>query len=605
MSDVETNIRPVDQLTVDLDALRAKYREERDKRLRQDGIAQYVEIDGEFSYFADDPYVTRVEREAITRRCEVVIVGGGFGGILSAVKLEDIGVDDVLIIEKGGDFGGTWYWNCYPGLACDMKSYVYLPLLEETGYMPPRSYASGTEIRAHAERIVDQWKLRDKGLFQTKLTRAVWVEDEARWRISTDRGDTIEARYLITANGPISKAKLPGIPGIATYKGHTFHTSRWDYDYTGGGPDGDLTGLKGKRVAIIGTGATATQCIPHLAGHAGHLFVVQRTPSGVDVRQERPTDQEWVASLKPGWQKEMLDNFNALTSGGMAAQDLVNDGWTFLFTTIAKAAAEASGENAMEQIMLAAELADANKMNEIRARIDEIVKDPVAAESLKPWYRRFCKRPVFHDGYLETFNRDNVTLIDTQGRSVDHIAETGFRVGDTEYPVDCIIFASGFEVGTDYVRRAGYDIIGRDGESLQGKWTRRFATLHGIHAHGFPNLFVHQNAQAALPANFCHGLAEGAKAIAAVVDHARKVGLPVVEATQEAETAWVEHCGLMASNLVPFFEQCTPGYYNLEGHLTPEAAQGFGYGGGAAMFFALKDEWLADERFAGLDFSKS
>ena len=598
MSVVETMTPPID-----IEALRQKYLAERDKRLRRDGIAQYVEIGGEFSYFADDPHAPRIDRAPIVRQCDVAIVGGGFGGILSAVKLKDAGIDDVLIIEKGGDFGGTWYWNRYPGLACDMKAYVYLPLLEETGYMPPRNYASGSEIRAHAERIVDQWGLRDKGLFQTQVTRAEWLDDRALWRISTDRGDTIEARYLVTANGPMSKPKLPGIAGISGYQGHTFHTSRWDYDYTGGGPDGGLTGLKGKKVAIIGTGATGIQCIPFLAEHAEHLYVVQRTPSGVDVREEQPTDPEWAASLKPGWQQELIDNFNALTSGGMADKDLINDGWTFLFTKIAAAAKEASGEDALLQIFLAGEIADAGKMNEIRARIDAIVQDPAAAEALKPWYRRFCKRPVFHDGYLETFNRDNVTLVDTDGRGVDEITETGFRVGGIDYPADCIVFASGFEVGTDYVRRAGYDIVGRGGVSLQEKWAERFATFHGMHVHGFPNLFVHQTAQAALPANFCHGLAEGAKAIAAVVGHAKRAGKPVVEPTKEAEDAWVAHCGAMASNLVPFFEQCTPGYYNLEGKLTQEAAQGFGYGAGAAAFFHLMDGWLADGQFTGLDFA--
>jgi cyclohexanone monooxygenase len=588
------------RVAIDLETLRTKYREERDKRLRRDGIDQYIEIGGEFSYFAEDPYVERVERTPITRACEVAIVGAGFGGILTAVKLKDAGIDDVLMIEKGGDFGGTWYWNRYPGLACDMKAYVYLPLLEETGYMPPRNYASGPEIRAHAERIVDHWGLRDKGLFQTLVTKAEWLADRGLWRISTDRGDVIEARYLVTANGPMSKPKLPGIAGITRYKGHTFHTSRWDYDYTGGGPNGGLTGLKGKRIAIIGTGATGIQCIPYLAEHAEHCYVVQRTPSGVDVRQEQPTDPDWAASLKPGWQQEMIDNFNILTSGGMAEKDLINDGWTFLFRSIAAAAKEARGDDALLQVMLAAEITDATKMNEIRARIDEIVKDPAAAEALKPWYRRFCKRPVFHDGYLETFNRDNVTLIDTNGRGVDEITETGFRVDDTYYPVDCIVFASGFEVGTDYIRRAGYDIIGRDGQSLQTKWAKRFATFHGMHVHGFPNLFLHQNAQAALPANFCHGLAEGAKAIAAIIAHAREAGMPVVEATQQAEEDWVAHCGEMASNLVPFFEQCTPGYYNLEGKLTQEAAQGFGYGAGAAAFFFLMDQWLAKRDFAGL-----
>jgi cyclohexanone monooxygenase len=592
-------------MTINLEVLREKYRAERDKRIRVEGIEQYIEPSGKFGYFMDDPYVKRVDRAPVDRVCEVAIVGGGFGGILTAAKLKDCGINDLVIIEKGGGFGGTWYWNRYPGVACDMKAYVYLPLLEETNYIPPRNYASGDEIRAHAERIVSHWGLDAHGLFHTSVIRAEWQNDRARWRISTDRGDVIKARWVITAHGPLSKPKLPGIRGIDLFKGHTFHTSRWDYEFTGGSSDGDLTGLAGKKVAIIGTGATAVQCVPHLAEHAAHLCVVQRTPSGVDERAELPTDPEWVAGLEPGWQRDLMDNFNVLTSGGTAERDLIDDGWTFLFTKIQAAAKEAAGGGAdpLTVMLTAAELADAEKMEEIRARIDRVVRDPATAERLKPWYRRFCKRPVFHDGYLETFNRDNVTLVDTEGRGVDEITRDGLRVGDVHYPVDCIIFASGFEVGTDYVRRAGYDIVGRSARSLQATWGEEFATLHGMHVNGFPNLFIHQNAQGALPANFCHGLLENAKSIAAVIGHARDTGTATVEVTPEAQAAWVQHCKDMASIQMGFFERCTPGYYNLEGKLTVEAAQGFGYGGGPAMFFQLIEGWRSEGSFAGLAFS--
>lgn len=591
---------------IDLQALNAKYLKERDKRLRADGIGQYIETEGEYASFLDDPYSERIERAPTQKDVEVAIVGAGFGGLLTAVRLKEIGIEDVLMIDRAGDFGGTWYWNRYPGLACDMSSYVYLPLLEETGYIPPRNYASGTEIWQHAIRIVDQWNLRDKSLFHTGVTKVEWLEDQLKWKVSTDCNDIILARYLVSAAGPISKPKLPGIPGITKFTGHSFLASRWDYDYTGGTPDdAALTGLAGKRVAIIGTGATGVQCIPPVAAYAKHLYVVQRTPSGVDVREELPTDENWVASLEPGWHQKLIENFTILTSGGMAETDLIDDGWTFLFKKIAAAAAKATGDGAREQIMQAAEIADAEKMNEIRARIDAIVADPKTAEALKPWYRRFCKRPVFHDGYLETFNRDNVTLVDTDGHGVEAVTEKGFRVVGVDYDVDCIIYASGFEVGTDFVKRAGFDFIGRSGESLRAKWAKRFSTFHGMHVHGFPNLFIHQNAQAALPANFCHGLAEGAKAMAAIIGHARELGRPVIEATEQAEDCWVEHCGQVAGNLVTFFDQCTPGYYNLEGKLTPEAAQGFGYGAGAAAFFFLMDQWLAKGDFEGLAFKDS
>ena len=510
-----------------------------------------------------------------------------------------------MIVDKAGSLGGTWYWNRYPGLACDMKSYVYLPLLEETGYMPPRNYASGQEIREHAERIADQWELRNHAVFQTGVTVAQWLDDEALWLVKTDKGDELKAKYLITAHGPMSKPKLPGIPGIASYKGHTFHTSRWDYEYTGGSMDGGLTGLKGKKVAIIGTGATSTQCIPYLAEHADHLYVVQRTPSGVDVRAEKETDPEWVASLKPGWHKEMVENFNTITSGGIVEKDLINDGWTSLFQLMRNAAAAAPEEMEVspDEAALAYEYLDAQLMNQIRGRIDTTVKDKETADLLKPWYRRFCKRPVFHDGFLETFNRDNVTLVDTDGQGVNEIYSDGLVVAGIKYDVDCIIFASGFEVGTDYKSRSGYDIIGRNGLSLHEKWSNGLSTLHGMHVNGFPNLFIHQNAQGALPANFCHGLAEGAKNMAYIISHALGQDDCVVEASPEGEQGWVQHCNDVARNLVDFFSACTPGYYNLEGKITHEATLGYGYGLGPAVFFDLMEKWRQSGTFEGLVFS--
>lgn len=595
----------VDAMRAKIEPLREKYAEERNKRLKKEGIDQYTPIEGEFSYFEDDPYIERTERPKIKAKHDVIVVGSGFGGLLSAVQLKEVGVDDFLIIEKAGSLGGTWYWNRYPGLACDMKSYVYLPLLEETGYMPPRNYASGQEIRQHAERIAEQWDLYDHTLFQTGVTDATWLDDKAVWLIKTDQGDEIEAKYLITAHGPMSKPKLPGIPGISSYRGHTFHTSRWDYKYTGGDMNGGLDGLKGKKVAIIGTGATSIQCIPYLAEHAEQLYVVQRTPSGVDVRAEQDTDPEWVASLKPGWHKEMVDNFNIITSGGDVEEDLIKDGWTSLFEMMKNsAAAMPEGmEVSPDEEMLAYEFLDGQKMNEIRGRIDSVVKDEETANFLKPWYRRFCKRPVFHDGFLETFNRDNVKLIDTDGKGVEEIVPSGFKVSGQQYDVDCIIFASGFEVGTDYTRRSGYDIHGRNGRSLQNKWSKGLTTLHGMHINGFPNLFVHQNAQGALPANFCHGLSEGAKNMSYVISHALKLTDNVVEVTQGAEQGWVQHCQEVATNLMGFFSTCTPGYYNLEGQFTTEASQGYGYGLGPAVFFDLMEDWRKNGKFEGLKFS--
>src|SRR6185312_8342546 len=323
------NLGKPDDLGFDPEALRAKYRQERDKRLRADGNAQYVEIAGDFAHYLDDPYVTPgFTRAPLTDEVEVVVVGGGFGGLLAGARLKEAGLTDIRIIEKGGDFGGTWYWNRYPGAACDIESYIYLPLLEEIGYVPKEKYSRAPEILAHSRAIGEHFDLYRGALFQTEVTAMRWDDEAARWTVETNRGDAIRARFVCMANGPLHRPKLPGIPGIETFQGHTFHTSRWDYEYTGGDSDGNLTGLQGKRVAVIGTGATAVQCVPHVGEAAEQLFVFQRTPSSIDVRANRPTDPDWAASLTPGWQQRRMDNFNILVSGGFQDEDLVNDGWT-------------------------------------------------------------------------------------------------------------------------------------------------------------------------------------------------------------------------------------------------------------------------------------
>src|ERR1700691_2070866 len=322
------------ELDFDPDALRAKYREERERRLRPDGNEQDVEVKGDFSRYVDDPYVDPgFTRASLNDAVDVVIIGGGFGGLLAGARLREAGIKDIRVIEKGGDFGGTWYWNRYPGAQCDIESYIYLPLLEETGYVPKEKYSYAPEILAHARRIGEQFDLYRDACFQTQIKALTWSEDEGRGIVATNRDDRMRARFVVMSNGPLNRPKLPGIPGIDSFKGHTFHTSRWDYGYTGGDTTGNLHKLSDKRVAVIGTSATAVQCVPHLAQAALQLYVFQRTPSSVDERFNRPTDPEWVKKLTPGWQKRRMDNFNAqvnvtaLINGTDQEEDIVSDGW--------------------------------------------------------------------------------------------------------------------------------------------------------------------------------------------------------------------------------------------------------------------------------------
>ncbi|MEE4361001.1 MAG: NAD(P)/FAD-dependent oxidoreductase [Pseudomonadales bacterium] len=591
------------ELGFDPDALREKYRIERDKRLRSDGNAQYLEVKGDFAHYVDDPYVDApIEREPLQDAVNVLIIGGGFGGLLAGARLTEAGITGIRMVEKGGDFGGTWYWNRYPGAACDIESYVYLPLLEEMGYMPKRKYATGEEILWYSQQIGRKYGLYDDALFQTEVTALRWDDDADVWIVETNRGDAIRANYLVTSNGPLNRPKLPGIEGIDLFEGHTFHTSRWDYGYTGGDANGNLTGLQDKRVAIIGTGATAVQCVPHLGRWSKHLYVFQRTPSSIDVRGDRPTDEEWFKALEPGWHQARMDNFNILTSGGVIEEDLVQDGWTEIIRNLLVLVRnEDDPDLSFEAMLKKAEIADFQKMEQIRRRAEELVEDPETAEHLKPYYRQFCKRPCFHDDYLPTFNRPNVTLVSTDGRGVDRITEKGVVANGVEYEVDCIVFGTGFEVGTEYARRCGYETYGRGGRSLSEKWNQGVRTLHGMHSVGFPNMFIMgATLQTGFTANYPHALNEQSKHIGYILSKCLEGNQRIIEATEEAEEEWVQTIISLARLNEDFLASCTPGYYNNEGKPQERLLQNANYGAGAPAFFKVLEDWRADGEMKGL-----
>ncbi|MFM7118646.1 MAG: flavin-containing monooxygenase [Gammaproteobacteria bacterium] len=600
---------PHSNLGFDPDALRERYRMERDKRLRDDGDDQYVEIAEAFAHYADvDPYVAPgFEREPIEADIEVVIIGGGFSGMLAAVRLRERGITDVRIIESGGDFGGTWYWNRYPGAQCDIESYCYLPLLEELNVLPREKYSFAPEIYEHSQRIGHAYGLYDLALFQTRVTALRWDDDMDRWQVSTSRDDRLRARFVIQAVGTASRPKLPGIPGIADFRGHSFHTSRWDYGYTGGDHRGALTALADKRVAIIGTGATAIQCVPHVGRHAEALYVFQRTPSSVDLRGNAPTDPTWAATLTPGWQRARRENFADIVVGRPFEVDLVNDGWTDIFrrfqADLRQAMAAGSNVDASE-LALRAELADFQKMNEIRARVDDTVGKADAAEALKPWYRQFCKRPTFNDEYLPTFNRPNVHLIDVSAaKGVERITAEGVVANGVLYPVDCIIFATGFEITSAPRRRVDFDIIGRQGESLFQHWRDGLKTLHGLSSHGFPNWFFIGVNQNGLSVNMTAMFDDQAQHIAYILAELRARGRTVAEVTPAAEAAWVAEIRRLAVNNFAFQQSCTPGYYNNEGRVGTQGS-GIGsevYAPGINAFNAVLAAWRAEGSLAGFE----
>ncbi len=581
----------------DLDALRERYRIERERRTPRKGERRYRDIDDGFAHLAVDPYATPLERAALHDAVDVLIIGGGFGGLLAGARLREAGVQRTRIVEAGADVGGTWYWNRYPGAACDIESYIYLPLLEETGYMPVERYSKAAEIRAHAQRVARHFRLYDDACFSTQVTSLDWDASQACWIVGTNRGDRMSARFVMLTTGPLNRPKLPGIRGVERFRGHAFHTSRWDYACTGGSATEPLTALAGKRVGIIGTGATAIQCVPPLAQSAEHLYVFQRTPSSVDRRDNAPTDPAWVAALPEGWQRQRIESFTAQLSGNLAIPDLVADGWTVLAR--AMRAMLARDPTADPSALL--ERADLEKMVQVRANIEATVRDTATAEALKPWFSLFCKRPCFHDNYLAVFNRPNVTLVDTRGRGVEEITEKGVVVAGREYPLDCLIFATGFEVGGDVAARSGFSIHGVNGLTLAEKWSEGMSSLHGMHTRGFPNCLLVGPAQSGMSPNFPHMLDEQARHAAHLIAHCLRAGVRTEEPTAEAENAWVATILSLGESRRRFLESCTPGYYNAEGHDSEALARSLPFGAGPEVFVDLLRKWRAAGNFAGLE----
>ncbi|MEZ0342120.1 flavin-containing monooxygenase [Mycobacterium sp. pV006] len=612
MTTTENTCGPTDTpQDIDIDALREKYAQERAKRLRPEGSKQYVELTDDFAgYYETDPYTPVAPRDPINADIDVAVLGGGFGGLLSAAYLKKAGVEDVRVIELGGDFGGVWYWNRYPGIQCDNESYCYIPLLEELDFMPSKKFADGPEIYEHCRNIGKHFGLYDNAIFSTQVREMTWDDDIARWRLSTNRGDDIRARFVVLASGPFHRPKLPGIPGMKDFKGHSFHSSRWDYEYTGGDYTGGMDKLADKRVAIIGTGATSIQVVPFLARDCQHLYVFQRTPSSVDVRHNAPTDPDWAKSLQPGWQKERQRNFHAWTFEGMALgqPDLVCDFWTELGRNTAARvmALEDPASMTPEQFMAIREEEDYKIMERLRRRIASIVEDPETAETLKPYYRFLCKRPLSNDDYLPTFNRPNVTLVDVSGsKGVEKITEKGIVANGEEYEVDCIIYASGFEITTEIKRRYSIDAItGRDGLSLYDYWGDGYKTLHGMTSRGFPNQFFTGFTQVGISANIAANYELQGEHIAYIIAEALKRGASVVEPTQEAQEQW---CATIRENAVDnsaFDASCTPGYYNNEGGGGGEGIRshlGEPYGPGFYAFGDLLAEWRATGGLDGLE----
>jgi cation diffusion facilitator CzcD-associated flavoprotein CzcO len=600
-----TNIGPADQ--VDIPALRAKYQIEREKRMRAEGQAQYVRPQGDvLPDYAADPYRPVAPRTALDEELDVLILGAGFGGLLASYHLAKQGVTNLRNVDTAGDFGGVWYWNRYPGIQCDNDAYCYLPLLEEMGFMPSKKFSDGAEIQGYCRLIAERAGFADKALFHTHVKSMKWDEASLRWQVTTNRGDHLRPRFVIMAAGVLNMPKLPGIPGIESFKGKMFHSARWDYGYTGGSYEKpELDRLADKSVAIIGTGATAIQAVPHLGRYAKQLYVIQRTPSTVDERPNPLTDPQWQATLEPGWQAERQANFQraAMELFQPGEPDLICDIWTELNRHLsAELAAEGYPALTMDEIMARRERIDYRVMERLRRRVEELVEDPETVEGLKPWYRYLCKRPLSSNDYYPTFNRPNVKLIDVSAtKGVERLTEAGFVANGIEYPVDCIIFASGFEVTSDLERRWGIDQVeGQDGRSIYSHWKHGPRTLHGLMTDGFPNKFTIGYIQGGLNASVTVQFGRQGAHAAWIIAQALEKGIGAVTPTTEAVDAYCARFADLMIDTSAFQAECPPSYFNNEGQASPDWGLFRGWGHGWQAFEGMLEEWRSAGTMEGL-----
>lgn len=496
------------------------------------------------------------------------------------------------------------YWNRYPGIQIDIESYIYMPMLEDTGYIPKRKYAYGNEIYQYLGSLARRFGLYDKVLFQTGCREMRWDESTLRWNVKTTRDDHLTAKFLVSACGPFDNPKFPGIPGIESFKGKQMHTSRWDYDYSGGDTEGHLTNLADKRVGIIGTGATGIQITPHLGKWSKELYVFQRTPASIDLRNNRLTDNEYFAKLESGWQRERMDNFAAICTGKEVDVDLVNDGWTAALQILAgwfgQSKTGYAESKTPEETAKGLQMADYKKMESLRKRVDQIVKDPETADALKPYFNQFCKRPCFHDDYLPTFNRPSVTLVDTKGQGVDRITEKGIVSGGKEYELDCIVYATGFEYNSDWKLRHNLNIYGVACQDFSEKWSDGPLTLHGWATNGFPNLYIVNSAQNSGFPNYHHSLDDQASHLVYMMSKAKKDNIERFEVTLEAEKEWMEEIYRKSKDRTEYLLSCTPGYYNDEGQVGKKTARNNPYGGNPMDFLKIVRDWRAADDLSGL-----
>ncbi|KAI3317085.1 FAD/NAD(P)-binding domain-containing protein [Xylariaceae sp. AK1471] len=627
-----TAIHPLKALKLDTEAIKARYAAERARRDVIVGVSQFKQPQGANSRFKSDVLQSTASREPVTANTSVLICGAGFAGLVTAVNLKkDYGIKDFLVIDKAGGFGGTWYWNQYPGVACDVESYMYLPFLEETGYTPKQRFSYGPEIREQIGRVVEKWDLEPHAYFHTEIIAMNWDESLRRWHVHTNKKDHFIAQFVVLATGTFHEMKLPGLPGLESFERPHFHSSRWDYSVTGGSPtDWNLDKLGDKTVGIIGTGASAVQLVPQLAQYAKKVYVFQRTPSSISLRENTATsDSPEVSAMvqKAGWQRARMEEFANILQGAVVDRDCsALEGLEALTVrALLKEGQEAGAAVLPEEIPELLQMADFRLMEKLRKMIENTIHDRATAESLKPWYPFMCKRPAFNNDYLAAFNRHNVVLVDTQGQGVEQLTATGVVANGHEHPVDVLVYSTGFDYETDadFHRRTGIRLVGAQGRTLDEAAAARGggpATLFGIHLREFPNLLNIGPAQSGVTANWTHTAYVASEHIAAVVATVLHRKLPtdtdadadaeadeghrqaeVIEPTEETAEAWGRQVDEGHEMRLQFNASCPPGYYNKQGQPDEISSRMAYYPKGIMEWQKVMREWREKGGMEGME----
>ena len=481
----------------------------------------------------------------VTGEVDAVVIGAGFAGIYMNYRLRDQMGLDVQVFEAGDDVGGTWYWNRYPGARCDSESYIYCysfdkDLMQDWEWSG--KYPEQPEILRYLNHVADRFDIRRNIKFETRVTGAHWDDVAKRWTVTTDQGDEVRARYLVTAVGCLSSGQVPKIPGLEAFAGDWYHTGAWPHDGV------DFTG---KRVGVIGTGSSGVQSIPVIAKQAGHLTVFQRTPQYAVPARHGTVDKAFLDDVKTrydeiyelcrqsaGGQPYTLMDRSALSVSDEERNAIYEAAWQeggfkFLLATFNDISLDRRANDTASEF--------------IRNKIRETVKDPEVAEKLVPVDHPFTsKRALIDTNYFDTYNRDNVTLVDIRHAPITEITPTGIRTADGEYELDIIVFATGFDAMTGTFNRM--DIQGRDGATLEDKWAHGPLTYLGVSTAGYPNLFMITGpGSPSVLSNMPVSIEQHVEWISGAIEHMRSNGLEVMEADEQAEVDWVAHVNDIAS----------------------------------------------------------